>query len=57
MLGESQGLWLMGNVVDMLQGVIDHVKNMPSPSERLPFLEKVKMESIDQGHKYTLDMY
>lgn len=25
--------------------------------ERLPFLDTVKMESIDQGQKYPLDLY
>lgn len=39
MLGESQGLWLMGNVVDMLQRVIDHVKTMPSPGKASVFRE------------------
>lgn len=37
MLGESQELWLMGNVVDMLQRVIDHVKTMPSPQKGFRF--------------------
>lgn len=55
MPGQSQGLCLVENTVDMLQGVINqsHEEHAFRP-ERLLFLCPVKVESIDQSHKYTL---
>jgi hypothetical protein len=32
-----QGLWLVGNVVDAPQGVMDHMKNMPSTQKDFRF--------------------
>lgn len=55
MLGSSQGLWLVGNGVDILQGGMDHMKNMPSTQKDFRILDAGKMESTGQGHKYTLD--